>query len=70
MYQHLGQRIDDIIVFFIISYITLIYFKILNTRNENWNLKLEKLRSSKWGNAFKVLLPLCLVLLVLMIFWE
>lgn len=70
MYQQLGQRINDIIVFVVILYITLIFFNVLKAPNDKWQLKVEKMRESKWRNVTKILLPLGLILLFILIFWE
>lgn len=70
MYQHLLGKWNDIIIFVVISYLTLLYFKILRAPNESWDLKMEKLRISKWGNAMKFVFPLMLLWLGFTIFWE
>jgi hypothetical protein len=70
MYQHLIGKLNDIIVFLIILYLALLYFKILKAPNESWDLRMKKFRISKWGNALKFVFPLMLLWLVFTIFWE
>jgi hypothetical protein len=58
MLQTLFSDIDDLIVFLIFLYVTLVYLNVLGSPSIKWEQKKQNIKRGKFGNLAKIELPL------------
>jgi len=58
MLQMLFSDIDDLIIFLIFLYVTLVYLNVLGSPSIKWEQKKQNIKRGKYGNFAKIALPL------------
>jgi ABC-type dipeptide/oligopeptide/nickel transport system permease subunit len=70
MFQKLLGDWNDLLIFLIVLYSSLVFFGVLKYPSASWELKVEKAKSSKSGFWLKILLPLLTIFFLVKIIFE
>jgi hypothetical protein len=64
MIKNIFDKWDDLIILIILIYMMLVFFNLVKYPSESWKLKIDKLKETKFGGLFRILLPLAIILLL------